>query len=304
MISIKQIKYALAIEEHSHFKKAADACAISQSALSSAINDMEKLLGFQVFERDNKKVLVTPLGRQMLDKARQVYVQINDIDSLACVANEPLSGPLSLGMIPTIAPYLLPLMLPELQSGYPRLKLTIEEDQSQYLVSRVLSGHLDTAILALPFDCQGLLTFPFWEEDFYWVTHSEDDLAKLNTVNASEIELSKLMLLKEGHCLKDHALSVCGLNNNSQSNEASMNIRGTSLSTMIQLVSGQLGTTLIPEMALSQLVDNHPELAAIRLNEPGPHRQLAFIVRPNYPGLANIELLKSMILQQLEATAR
>ena len=295
MISIKQIKYALAIEEHCHFKKAADACAISQSALSSAINDMERLLGYQVFERDNKKVLVTPLGREMLSKARNIFIEVNDLQNLGCADNGPLNGSLSVGMIPTIAPYLLPTMLPNVQEKFPNLELVIEEDQSQHLVDRVLTGQLDTAVLALPFECQGLLTFPFWQEDFYLVAHQQDLLSKASCVRAEEIELSKLMLLKDGHCLKDHALSVCG-----GVNEANVNIRGTSLSTMIQLVSGGLGTTLVPEIALEQLLEHHPQLRAVRLDESGPHRELAFIVRPNFPRLPDIDCLKGFIRERLE----
>lgn len=296
MISIKQIKYALAIDEYRHFKKAADACAISQSALSSAINDMEKILGFQVFERDNKKVLVTPMGEHVLAKARTIFVEVNYLSSMAASINEPLSGDLSLGMIPTIAPYLLPVFLPRLQAQYPKLNLTVEEDQSQHLVDRVMSGQLDTAILALPYECVGLLTFPFWEEDFYLVAHAGDDSVSTTPVSTKDIDIERLMLLKDGHCLKDQALSVCGL-----SHESGLNIRGTSLSTMIELVAGKLGTTLVPHMALSSLLSNHPDLIAARLNEPGPHRQIAFIVRPNYPAVDNIELLKTLIQEGLNA---
>ncbi len=295
MISFKQIKYALAVEKHLNFKQAADACAISQSALSSAISDMEKMLGYQVFERDNKKVLVTNLGRKMLDKARHIFVDINDLATLGSNLEGPLSGPLSIGIIPTIAPYILPVMLPVVEQKYPKLNLSIEEDQSQHLVNKVLSGELDSAILALPYDCQGLLTFRFWEEDFYFITHRDDDSSTLDSINATDIELSKLMLLRDGHCLKEHALAVCQL-----SNESQVNIRGTSLSTMVELVSGKLGTTLLPAMALKQLVKNHSHLAAIRLNEPSPHREIAFIVRPNFTGLDNIELLKALICQALQ----
>ena len=158
MISLKQLKYALAVERHRHFKRAAEDCAISQSALSSAISDMEATLGFQVFERDNKKVLLTPLGKQMLGKARDIHLQVSDLGKLANLIKQPLCGPLSIGIIPTIAPYLLPRILPALQQQYPALELTVEEDQSAVLVNRVLAGQLDSAIIALPYDCRGLLS--------------------------------------------------------------------------------------------------------------------------------------------------
>lgn len=293
MITFKQLRYALAVEEYLHFHRAADACAISQSALSTAINDMEKQLGFQVFERDNKKVLITPLGRALLDKARTIYIEMNDLANLADAIKEPLSTPLSVGIIPTIAPFLLPLILPEITVKYPKLTLRVEEDHSQQLVDKVLSGELDTAILALPYDCKGLLSFPFWDEDFFLVTAQNHALSHQSAVHAEQIRLSNLMLLKDGHCLKDHVLAVCQFKN-----EAAISIGGTSLSTLVQLVAGGLGTTLVPEMALAQLVDNNRALAAIPLTEPGPHRRIAFIVRPNYPALENIERLKALARAQ------
>ena len=299
MISLKQLKYALAVEQHHHFKRAAEHCAISQSALSSAISDMESQLGFQVFERDNKKVLVTPLGREMLAKAQQIYLQVSDLTSLADQADTPLSGPLSVGIIPTIAPYLLPLMLPAVQQQYPRLKLTIEEDQSAALVNKVLNGQLDTAIIALPYDCQGLLSFPFWQENFFLVVHSLNDLANQPQVKGDDIAANQLLLLKDGHCLKDQALSACKLKKTH-----TVNIRGTSLNTLVELVAGNLGATLVPEMALAQLTHEKPMLRSIKIDEPGPHREIAFVVRPNYPGLENIERLKASVLDQLSATQK
>ncbi|GLS27638.1 hydrogen peroxide-inducible genes activator [Marinibactrum halimedae] len=294
MISLKHLKYALAVKEFLHFKKAADACAISQSTLSTAINDLEAQLGFKVFERDNKKVLVTTLGQQMLLMADDIMMQMNDLTGLADTIKAPLSGSFSVGIIPTIAPYLLPLMLPALAEHYPRLALQVDEDQSHHLVAKVLSGQLDTAILALPYDCEGLLTFEFWEENFYLVTSIENELSQLASVKSEDIRLSNLMLLKDGHCLKDHALAVCEVNINTP-----FSIGGSSLNTLVELVAGGLGTTLIPEMGLQQLVNHHPRLRAIPLNEPGPHRRIAFAVRPNYPALENIERLKKLLSSQL-----
>ena len=297
MISLKQIRYALAVEKHLHFNRAAEECAISQSALSTAIQGMEKQLGFQVFERDNKKVLVTPLGQQLLDKARLVYQQINDISRMSDAIREPLSTPLSIGMIPTIAPYLLPRILPAIGEKYPKLELRIVEDQSHKLVEAVTSGELDTAILALPFDCRGLLKFTFWQEDFYWITHKEDPGAKKRAIHSADMLHSNLMLLKEGHCLKDHALSACKL-----PSQSIHSLGGSSLNTLVELVAGKLGTTLVPEMALEQLVSNKPELVYRHLDEPGPHREIAFIVRPNFPTFHNIERLIELIESTLQKT--
>lgn len=297
MISLKQIHYALAVERSLHFKKAAESCSVSQSALSTALSEMEKQLGFQLFERNNKQVLVTPLGREALHKAQQIKLLMDDLEKLAEAQGKPLNSPLSLGIIPTICPFLLPVVLPPLHQAYPGLQLHISEEQTLVLLDQVRNGDLDAAVIALPFQCDGLLTFTFWAEDFYWVTHRDDDLAQKPQLSNEELDPQRLMLLKEGHCLKDHALAACRL-----SDISSDHLSATSLNTLVQLVANGLGTTLVPEMALSQLVDQNPRIAKIPLAEPGPHREIAFVVRPNYPGLRNIELLKQAFREELMKT--
>lgn len=294
MISLKQIHYALAVERHLHFKRAAEECNISQSALSTALSEMEKQLGFQVFERDNRKVLVTPLGRQVLDRAREIQLQMEDLKKLADAQREPLSTPLSLGVIPTIGPYLLPRVLPALQQRYPDLQLDILEDQSAEVLDQLRRGALDAAIIALPYDCEGLLTFPFWQENLLWIVNSQDKCATCKVATVDDFVQSHLMLLKDGHCLTEHALSACKLESVSPHS-----FSATSLSTLIQLVIGRMGSTLVPEIALEQLVTHNPQLASIPLEEPGPHRELAVAIRPNYPGLANIEALVKLFREEL-----
>ena len=295
MISLKQITYILAVARTLHFKKAAELCSVSQSALSTAITEMEKQLGFQVFERDNKKVLITPMGAECLQKAHSIKLQMDDIYRMGQALKAPLSYPMSLGIIPTIGPYLLPRVLPGVRQQYPDFQLRIIEDQSHVLVNKVKSGELDTAILALPFDTKGLLTFEFWQEDFYWITHCDDRLGKQTEITSAELRQSNLMLLKEGHCLKEHALAACKL----PSSETDTSLASTSLNTLVQMVAGRIGSTLVPAMALDQLLSGNSELSAVHLNEPGPHRKIAFIARPNYAGVKNIELLMQIFRQLL-----
>lgn len=297
MISLKQIHYALAVERTLHFKKAAEECNISQSALSTALSEMEKQLGFQVFERDNRKVLVTPLGRQVLERARAIELMMEDLAKLADSRKEPLSTPLALGVIPTIAPYLLPRVLPPLRERYPDLNLEVVEDQSAEVLDQLRRGALDAAIIALPYDCEGLLTFRFWQEDLFWITRSDDPMAGLERIGAEELRQSHLMLLKDGHCLTDHALAACRLEDLS-----SHSFRASSLATLIPLVSAGLGTTLVPGIALEQLVEGDSQLAAVPLSEQGPHRELAVAVRPNYPGVANIEALLALFREVLDSS--
>lgn len=298
MISLKQITYILAVEKTLHFKKAAELCSVSQSALSTAITEMEKQLGFQVFERDNKKVMVTSIGVQCLKMAHQIKLQMDELSQLGLSLKAPLSLPMSLGTIPTIGPYLLPKVLPSVRQQYPDFQLRITEDQSHVLVNKVKNGELDTAILALPFDLQGLLSFEFWQEDFYWITHRDDKLSRQTEITSDELKNSHLMLLKDGHCLKEHALAACRL----PSSETDTSLASTSLNMLVQMVAGRMGTTLVPAMALDQLLSGNPELKAAHLNEPGPHRRIAFIVRANYSGVKNIELLMQLFRDALKST--
>lgn len=287
MISIKQLSYALAVEKTLHFKKAAEACHVSQSALSTALNELEKQLGFQIFERDTKKVLVTPIGKEVLSRARSIMLQVDDLQSLADSQKELLSYPMSIGFIPTISPYLLPKILPTLNEQYPDFRLNVVEEQSHVLVEMVRSGEIDAAILALPYPCDGLLSFEFWQEDFYWVAHKDSEHSNQQEITSHELEQEQLMLLKDGHCLKDHILEACKLPQQS----ASHSFSATSLTTLIQMVAGKLGTTLVPEMALEALTAQNSSLRSVHLGEPSPHRSIAFIVRPNYTRMPSIEAL-------------
>lgn len=286
MLTFKQIDYALAVGKNLHFKKAADECYVSPSTLSNAITDLETQLGVKIFERNNKKVIVTSLGHEILSKAKKIKLEVKNIHELAQHNVDGLSSSLSIGIIPTISPYFLPLVLPKIQKEFSNLQLKIEEGQSQILTNRVKEGDLDMAILALPYDVQDLMSFKFWEEDFFWVSHSQNKNAGKSEIRASELEHSELMLLEDGHCLKDHILDACNIDSSSQ-----YSLKASSLNTLIQLVKGKMGTTLVPEMALKELVGNKKDLSISHLDEPGPHREIALIIRPNYAGMESVKIL-------------
>ena len=286
MLTFKQIDYALAVGKNLHFKKAADECYVSPSTLSNAITELETQLGVKIFERNNKKVIVTSLGHEILSKAKKIKLEVKNIHELAQHNVDGLSSSLSIGIIPTISPYFLPLVLPKIQKEFSNLQLKIEEGQSQILTNRVKEGDLDMAILALPYDVQDLVSFKFWEEDFFWVSHSQNKNAGKSEIRASELEHSELMLLEDGHCLKDHILDACNIDSSSQ-----YSLKASSLNTLIQLVKGKMGTTLVPEMALKELVGNKKDLSISHLDEPGPHREIALITRPNYAGMENVKML-------------
>ncbi len=297
MISLKQLHYALAVEKTLHFKKAADACNVSQSALSTAIIELEKQLGTTIFERNNKQVLITSYGQLILNKARTVKLEVDELLQISQSNNQPFVHPMTLGVIPTIGPYLLPKVLPEVRRQYPNFKLKIIEEQSQVLVDMVRRGDIDAAVLALPFPIDGLMSFDFWQEDFYWVSHKDECPSQLKEITSAELEIDKLMLLKDGHCLKDHALAACSMKGDKQQSD----FDSASLHTLIQMVAGKLGTTLVPQMALDQLIYNESEIRAIHLNEPGPHRTIALIIRPNYVRTNELTLLRDIFNQELTA---
>ena len=295
MLTLKQIKYALAVEKNLHFKKAADECFISPSTLSNAITELESYLGVKIFERNNKKVILTSIGKEILAKAKKIKLEINSINELAQHSSGFLGSSISLGIIPTISPYFLPLILPKVRKKFSNLKFKIEEGQSQILLDKVSEGDLDIAILALPYDTKDLATFKFWEEDFFWVSNAQDNNVGKAEIKASELENADLLLLEDGHCLKDHILGACNFSSSSR-----YSLKASSLNTIIQLVKGRMGTTLIPKMALKELIGNKKNFSIAHLNEPGPHREIALVTRPDYAGMDSMNLLINFFEQCLK----
>ena len=295
MISLKQLHYALAVEKHLHFKKASEACNVSQSALSTAITELEKQLGVIIFERNNKQVLVTNNGQLILNKAKKVKVELDELLLVSQINKQLFHSPMTFGVIPTVGPYLLPKVLPEVRKKHPNFKLRIVEEQSHKLIDMVRTGDIDAAILALPFPIEGLMSFNFWSEDFYWICHKDECPSTMQDITSEELDIENLMLLKDGHCLKEHALAACSLQNTKQGSD----FDSTTLYTLIQMVASKLGTTLVPQMALDQLICNQSEIRSIHLNEPSPHRTLALVIRPNYVRTDEITLLRDIFIEQL-----
>ena len=297
MITLKQINYALSIQKNLHFKKAADECFVSPSTLSNAISEMEAQLGTQIFERDNKKVIVTKSGEEILKKAKEIKIQMQDIYKLGENRNSIGNLSISMGIIPTVGPYFLPLILPELKKKFPNLNLKIIEGQSSQLVSKVKDGDLDIAILALPFELKGLLALKFWKENFHLISHKDGVVKKGKKIKAKNIDTSDLLVLEDGHCLKKHIISACKI-----STKKEFSMESSSMGTLIQLVAGKMGKTLVPKLAVNQLIESIPSLVETELDEPGPHRELAVIIRPTYTGLQQVEELIEIFKEKLIKT--
>ncbi|PIE48029.1 MAG: LysR family transcriptional regulator [Gammaproteobacteria bacterium] len=296
MITLRQLEFALAVAKHQHFKRAAEECSISQSALSLGIAELEKQLDTQIFERNNKQVLITPIGEDILLRAQRIFSEVNDLTTRAHSHQTPLAYPMDIGIIPTIAPYLLPKALPFLKEKYPNFRIRVVEKQTERLLEQVRFGHIDTAIIALPYDLDGLLAFEFWQENFYAVFAKDNQHANLKSIGAKELTKANLMLLGEGHCLTDQALSVCHFDKNTMKSC----FADASLNTLIQMAASNMGTTLVPEMALDQLDNQGQKITTIPLSEAGPHRRIAFVTRLNYARVDEVNLLGQIFSKVLK----
>ena len=277
--SIKQLKYLCAVAEHKHFTKAADACFVTQSTLSAAIAELESQLDAKVFERNKKAVLITPLGEKLLRQARVILGDVEDFVALAKVHAEPLSGDLRLGVIPTIGPFLLPPMLGALRREFPTLKLFLKEEMSAQLETQLQQGQLDLVILALPYPMQDMEPVALFEDEFLLCLPPGHPFEKSKQVQQEQLRGESLLLLEEGHCLRDHALEACQL----QSTAMDVVYQGNSLHTLVQMVANGLGLTLLPEMAVAADVLGDTQLSVKRFNTESVSRQIGMAWRKTDP---------------------
>ncbi|MBL4820296.1 MAG: hydrogen peroxide-inducible genes activator [Gammaproteobacteria bacterium] len=244
--TFKQLRYLCAVAEHQHFSKAAEACHVSQSTLSSGIQELESQLGVMVFERNKKSVLITPVGEKLLAQARILLGNAEDLVALAQASHETLSGDVRLGVIPTIGPFLLPQMLSDLRNSYDQLKLFLKEDLSAELFLKLQQGELDLILMAFPYPTPEMHVEPLFSDEFVLLLPQHHPLQKLKHVRQQNLRGEKLLLLEEGHCLRDHALEACKL----EPTQMDVAYQGTSLLTLVQMVANGLGVTLLPDLAI------------------------------------------------------
>jgi LysR family transcriptional regulator, hydrogen peroxide-inducible genes activator len=242
--TLRQLQYLVAVVDLCHFGKAAEASAVTQSTLSAAIQELEELLGAPLLERSKRSVVPTPLGREVARRAREVLRATEDIVDAAQASRDVMSGPLRLGIIPTIGPFVLPRALPRLRKAFPHLQLFLREEQTAPLVAKLQAGRLDAVLLALPYSLQDMEVMEIGNDPF-WVVYPPDHAPLPKVVQQGDIASENLLLLEEGHCLRDQALAACHLEGGR--NEA---FQGTSLHTVVQMVANGLGVTLLPQMAL------------------------------------------------------
>ncbi|HVY26007.1 MAG TPA: LysR substrate-binding domain-containing protein [Polyangiaceae bacterium] len=282
-LNLRQLQYALAVAELRSFRKAAEACAVAQPSLSQQIAQLESTLGVRLFERLPRGVLVTEAGAAVLERAQQALLHVDDLVQSAERLREPFAGTLRVGVIPTVAPYLLPEIAPQLRSAYPRLSLLWEEDKTHVLLDKLGTGELDAGILALGTEgFEELEHVVVGRDAFYLVAPRDHELARhaKKPLRLDALDGESVLLLDDGHCFRDQALSVC-----QRVGAAEASVRATSISTLAQMVAGGIGITLLPGIALR--TENRARSLAVRsFGARGPARTLVLAWRKTSPGSA------------------
>ena len=244
----QQLRYLVALAEYEHFGRAASACGVTQSTLSAGMIALERQLDAAILERSGaKKPVFTPLGAELIQRARAALAALNSCVETASAAREPLSGPIRLGVIPTISPFLLPRLMPRLRADFPRLRPWLREDLTERLVEALETGRLDLLLLALPCDCGAAETLAIAEDPFLLACPEDHPLAARASIAPRALMDEKLLLLQDGHCLRDHTLSACGLSGALAAEEFS----ATSLHTLVQMAASGLGITMLPRLAVA-----------------------------------------------------
>ncbi|PHQ49747.1 hydrogen peroxide-inducible protein activator [Streptomyces cinnamoneus] len=275
--SLAQLRAFAAVAEHLHFRDAATAIGMSQPALSGAVSTLEESLGIQLLERTTRKVLLSPAGERLAVRARTVLDAVGDFMEEADAARAPFTGVLRLGVIPTVAPYLLPVVLRLVHDSYPDLDLQVHEEQTASLLDGLSQGRLDLLLLAVPLGAPGVSELPLFDEDFVLVTPSDHWLAGRGDIPREALRDLDLLLLDEGHCLRDQALEVC--HEVGRATGAPMTTSAAGLSTLVQLVGGGLGVTLLPRTALRVETGRSDRLATGYFADPAPSRRVALAMR-------------------------
>ncbi|ADZ69729.1 hydrogen peroxide-inducible genes activator [Polymorphum gilvum] len=295
MPSLRQFRYLDALATHLHFRRAADAVAVSQPALSMQIRELEQELEIKLVERQPNAVRLTREGEEIVTRARKILSDVRDLVDYARQLGQPLSGTLRLGIIPSIAPYLLPRILPALGAAHPNMQLTIRETLTEAMTQELLAGDLDAIIVALPVTDPGLVAEPLFVDRFLLARHNRPGLDCSRPVEPADLETDTLLLLEEGHCLRDQALNYCS----SLPTGRKSPLGATSLATVMQMVAAGYGVTLLPEIcAATEVRDDR--VALLRFADPQPARTVGLAWRKSSPRRQDFETLRQTLMATLE----
>jgi LysR family transcriptional regulator, hydrogen peroxide-inducible genes activator len=290
--SPQQLRYLVALAESRHFGRAAQSCSVTQSTLSAGLLALERQLDTNILDRDaGRHVVFTPLGLELVERARTALTSLEAVTEAAMAAREPMGGPLRMGVIPTIGPFLLPRLMPALRQAFPRLKLYLREDTTPHLADRLAANRLDLLLLALPCDCSGAEAMPVARDSFMVALPPDHRLAGEEQISPSALAAERLLLLEDGHCLRDQALAVCGLLAGDRGDQDGF--AATSLHTLVQMVASGLGITLLPRLAVAAGIAEGTGLVLRPMAGAGTWRTLGLAWRPNAPRSADYRALAS-----------
>jgi LysR family hydrogen peroxide-inducible transcriptional activator len=273
--SLQQLRFLAAIAEHRHFGRAASACAVTQSTLSAGIQELEERLGVMLVERSRRHTMLTPMGNEVVARGRKLLSDAEDLVEAVRTGGEPLAGPLRLGVIPTIGPYLVPAIMQGLSASFPKLRLYLREEQTAPLLEKLAAGELDLVLLALPYDIGEMESMELSQDCILVVLPRTHRLARARHIDRDALAGEKLLLMEDGHCLRSHVLEACHLAS-AKRNEV---FQGTSLRTVIQMAAGGLGLTLIPQMAVAAELPADGSLVVRPLAADAPPRRIALAWR-------------------------
>jgi len=289
MVTLRQLRYLTSLARHRHFGRAAEECAVTQPALSMQVRELEREVGAELVERRPGEIVITEAGLEVVQRAERILAASRDLVDFAR-HRAVLSGHLRLGIIPTLAPYILPRLLPRLQEGYPQLRLEIRETQTKMLLEELSGGELDALLLALPVEGPDLVTLRLFEDAFLLAMPAGEPFPKRGRIEAEDVDQHRLILLEEGHCLRDQALSFCA----SPQRDAPTGLGATSLATVMQMVANGYGVTLVPQIAVDVEVRDE-RVKLFRFVEPEPSRTIGLAWRRTSPRKKDFEALAEIV---------
>ncbi len=294
-MNLRELEYLVALSEEQHFHRAAERCFVSQPTLSGQLKKLEDELGVLLVERNNRQVAMTDAGKAVVEHARKVLIEVSSIKEVASHFHDPMLGDMRLGIIPTVAPYLLPIIMPALNKHFPGLKIWLYEYQTHILLEKLRNAELDCLILALPVEKHDFTEMDLFREPFRLAIRKDQDLAKMKQINLGDIAQRELILLEEGHCLRGHILDVCLLAGVKEQGQ----YQATSLETLRHMVGEGMGMTLMPELAVPGKTNKKDEIQYIEFSDPKPNRRIGMLYRKNSyreHAFNNIsELIKSVL---------
>ena len=295
--SLRQLEHLVLLADHGHFGHAAKIAHVTQSTLSASIKELENILQASLVDRTKRRVVLTPLGLEIVERAHRILNEGKDLVEAARAGSEPLSGALRMGVIPTVGPFLLPEILPQLRRAYPALRLYLVEDLTARLVEELRAGRLDIVLLALPHeDCRNLETRVLFEDPFKVALAQGHSLATGNSVDMERVGSEGLLLLKEGHCLREHALAACRLADRRQVEP----VEATSLHTLVQMVDNGLGITLLPQLAIEGGILKGTTIRVLPTAAHPPSREIGLVWRRGTGRQREFELLGNVLTQLVE----